>query len=137
MLSNIITSILIILYIGLAVSIYVLVKNTNTYKQHIKISKAIKEYLCNHADEIENEDITSMFDSIQDYDKTLYRFWDWGYERIVPKDVLEKIQPYIGKWPPTPIETVKFKRNIINSILHSFRKIINSLSKKGSGGYWN
>lgn len=41
------------------------------------------------------------------------------------------------KWPPKPIETVKFKRNIINSILHSFRKIINSLSKKGSGGYWN
>ena len=33
---------------------------------------------------------------------------------------------------PTPIDTVKFKRNIINSILHNFRNIIKSLSKKGS-----
>lgn len=97
MLSSIIEIVLIILWIGLAISLYMLDKNSNTYKQHMKIITAIREYSYDHVDEITNKDIVKMFNSKEDYGKTLFRFWDWGYTRIVPKDVLEKIQPYIRK----------------------------------------
>ena len=37
------------------------------------------------------------YDVMEDYDKTLFRLWDWGYTRIVPPEVLEKIKPYIER----------------------------------------
>ena len=29
------------------------------------------------------------------FNKTLWRLWDWGYERILPPEDLEKIRPFI------------------------------------------
>jgi hypothetical protein len=32
---------------------------------------------------------------MEDYNKTLFRFWDWGYKRIVPKEIYNRIKDYI------------------------------------------
>lgn len=37
------------------------------------------------------------YDVMEAYDRTWLRLWDWGYTRIVPPEVLEKIKPYIKK----------------------------------------
>lgn len=37
------------------------------------------------------------FDIMEPYEKTLFRIWDWGYTRIVPPEVFEKIKPYIER----------------------------------------
>ena len=42
-------------------------------------------------------DIDDLYLKIQPFNKTLYRLWDYGYENIVPKDVLSKIRPYINE----------------------------------------
>ena len=37
------------------------------------------------------------YEDIEDQWKTLLRFWDWGYKRILPKDKIEIIKPYLKK----------------------------------------
>jgi hypothetical protein len=32
---------------------------------------------------------------MESYNKTLYRLWDWGYKRIVPKEIYDRIKDYI------------------------------------------
>ena len=76
--------------------IFLLIKNENTTKNHLKIIDAINDYqngcIKNGAyDEI--LDVT--FTDREDHNKTLYRIWDWGYTRILPKDKFEIIKPYI------------------------------------------
>ena len=36
-----------------------------------------------------------MFDAMEPLWKTVLRFWDWGYDRIVPQVVMDRIRPYI------------------------------------------
>ena len=35
------------------------------------------------------------YSDMEDVGKTLFRFWDWGFTRILPKDKFEMIKPYI------------------------------------------
>lgn len=35
------------------------------------------------------------YDDMENYVVTLWRLWDWGYTRILPKDKFEIIKPYI------------------------------------------
>ena len=71
-------------------------KNINTYNNHDKIDKAIYKYklIC-----IRNHDWDALhhveYRDVEDYMKTFWRFWDWGYTRIIPKDKFEIIKPYI------------------------------------------
>lgn len=37
------------------------------------------------------------YDVMEDYNRTLYRLWDWGYTRIVPPEVFEEIKTYIER----------------------------------------
>lgn len=37
------------------------------------------------------------YDDMAGYCKTLFRFWDWGYKNILPKDKYELIKAYIGR----------------------------------------
>jgi len=75
-------------------SIFFLVKNYNTYKQHSKITDAIFEYQCSLPDcDAFSSEIS--YDAKEPYGKTLFRVWDWGCENIVPKEVFEKIRHYI------------------------------------------
>lgn len=75
----------------LAVTILMLVKNENAYKNRDIIIEAIYEYNIasnRYGDRIDYADI-------EPYDDTLYRWWDWGYENILPPDKFEIIKPYI------------------------------------------
>ena len=71
-------------------------KNINTFNCHDKIGKAIKKYkiVC-----IQNHDWEALhfveYKDMEYYMKTLWRLWDWGYTRILPKDKFEIIKPYI------------------------------------------
>lgn len=76
--------------IGIAVNIFFLIKNNNAYKNHIIIIEAIYEY-CRE----KNIDCNLFYMSMEDYDDTVNRFWDWGYTRILPPEQFELIKPYI------------------------------------------
>lgn len=79
--------------IGTAICMYMLFKNNNTYKMHIKIIDAIYTYKieCIKGNKVPMVDYTDM----KSYDLTLHRFWDWGCENILPKEKYEIIKPYI------------------------------------------
>ena len=82
-----------VMLILMALCIVMLIKNEVIYRQRKKILKAIKEYenMCYKHGEISNVDC----ENIENYDSTLFRIWDWGYTRILPKDKFEIIKPYI------------------------------------------
>lgn len=68
-------------------------KNNRTYKMRMLVCDAIHAY--NH-EQIRNghyEEILAY--EYETYNQTFCRLTDWGYTKIVPPDVLEKIQPYI------------------------------------------
>jgi hypothetical protein len=37
------------------------------------------------------------FNDIEPFERTVFRLWDWGYKRILPKDKFEIIKPYLKK----------------------------------------
>lgn len=41
------------------------------------------------------DDVEVDFDDLEDIDRTIWRLWDWGYGRILPKEKLKIIKPYI------------------------------------------
>ena len=88
------SSILIASIVALAFCFLLLRKNANTHKNHILINKAICVYRMICIDRGENAVVDH--DDAEDYDKTLWRLWDWGYTRILPKEKFEIIKPYIG-----------------------------------------
>lgn len=69
-------------------------KNNVTYRLMIMITKAIHKYQ-DHQIERGNFDFQVTFYDIRDYDEVLNRFWDWGYEHILPPEKLELIRPFI------------------------------------------
>lgn len=73
---------------------YYLIKNENTYKNQRLICDAIFAYqifLINNG--IYKFDVD--YGDIEDYDKTLCRWWDWGYTKILPNEKFEIIKPHI------------------------------------------
>ena len=88
---------LIVMFIMLFYNIYMYVKNNNTFKQRIKIIKAIHAYFQSKkgVEEMDVSEIDYMYHSVESYDDTLNRRFDWGCKNIVPPDVYEKIEPYI------------------------------------------
>ena len=82
-----------ILVVMLALVIVIMIKNEVTYHHHMMILKAIKEYqnMCREYGKISDVD----YDDMENYACTLFRLWDWGYTRILPKDKFEIIKPYI------------------------------------------
>ena len=75
-------------------AIVMIIKNENTYSQHGIIIDAISNFAYSTGD---FGTATDYLDRIEDYQKTLYRLWDWGCTRIVPEDVFNEIKPYIRK----------------------------------------
>lgn len=90
---------LIVMFIMLFYNIYMIFKNNNTFKQRRKIIKAIHTYFQskNGIEEMDVAEIDYMYHSVEPYDDTLNRRFDWGYKNIVPPDVYEKIEPYIKR----------------------------------------
>lgn len=84
--------ILLLLFLGV-----MLVKNQVTFEQHVRITNAIHNY---HVDLINRGhfgEYEVYYEDEEDYDKTLWRLWDWGCTRILPKEKFEIIKPYLDK----------------------------------------
>lgn len=77
----------------LVIDIYVLIKNERTYKMHIIVTNAICSYQLDCIEKGIRFEVN--YDDEEQYDKTLHRWWDWGYKRILPKEKFELIKKYI------------------------------------------
>lgn len=93
---------------ALAVMIFVLIKNENTYRNHMKITNAI---FCHNIINISDGQYDNVIDfSVEeDYDKTMKRWWDFSYTHIVPEDILKSIEPYMGLDPKTVNDEILYK----------------------------
>lgn len=85
---------LIVTVLMLAFFILMLVKNDNALKNRGIIIEAIYEYNTIMIASNKRRDKIKYAD-MESYDDTLYRWWDWGYENILPSDKFEIIKPYI------------------------------------------
>lgn len=80
--------------------VLLLAKNVNTFRQHALIGTAVRDY---HLDLIRrgaHDTLTNFpvdYDDMEPYEYTLWRLWDWGYKRILPRDKYMYIKPYIDK----------------------------------------
>ena len=76
--------------------VFVFIKNGVTYYMQEKIGDAILAYQLDRIrkGDIHGSDLVSVWD-IERYEKTLFRFWDWGYTRILPPEKFELIKPFI------------------------------------------
>ena len=85
----------IILTIAMIFLFILLIKNEITCKHQNKIVHAI--YLYGIQCIKEGKEPQVDYRDMEDYDKTLFRLWDWGYTNILPKEKFEIIKPYINK----------------------------------------
>ena len=67
-------------------------KTDNAYENHKKIMDAIETYVTVTSNA---EMAIKMLMRMEDMEKTTWRFWDWGYKNILPKQYFELIEPYI------------------------------------------
>lgn len=80
--------------VGMLFSVILLVKNEVTFKNHERIIDAIDAF----AEENDAYRIALvLMHSMEDYYKTLWRWWDWGCTRILKKEDYELIRPYLRK----------------------------------------
>lgn len=95
-----------VLLVALVIAGVAVVRNEIVYKNYMIIVDAINNYI---DDTIKNEgyyywkngesffENRVTFDDIRSYYKTFLRFWDWGYENILPPEKYEIIKPYIDE----------------------------------------
>ena len=92
----VLTILIVVLTICLLFFIVLDLKNTNTAKNHIRILNAITDYQDDCVKKhMYKEALNVTIQDKENYDKTFWRLWDWGYTRILPKDKFEIIKPYI------------------------------------------
>lgn len=94
MISYIIYAIIAVSILCVVFGLILLLKNDNTYNQQIKVLCAIQKWGNNTGN---TSKAIEYMHSMEQYEVTLFRLWDWGCTRIVPKDVYEVIKPYIGQ----------------------------------------
>lgn len=73
-----------------------ILKNENACKNRCIIVNAIFEHhICalNSFDMLRHFEVE--YNDVEPYGKTLFRLYDWGYTRILPKEKYEIIKPYI------------------------------------------
>ena len=87
---------LVIILLAMFILVIIAAKNHNTFKQRHIILGAIYTY-CRDVIDKENFEYREVvyFDDMEPYGKTLFRLYDWGCTRILPKDKYEIIKPYI------------------------------------------
>lgn len=82
--------------IFILVVVFVIAKNNNTFNKRCVIINAIFEYNKDIINGVVTGQLIS-FNDLENYDRTLWRLWDWGYKSILPKDKYELIKDYIDK----------------------------------------
>ena len=77
---------------ALIYNVLMLIKTNNAYRNQVKILNAIDCY----ATEVNDYDkALFLMYSMESLSETIYRFTDWGYKNILPKEYFELIEPYI------------------------------------------
>ena len=75
---------------------YIMIKNIITRINFDIISCAIHAYNTDVIwKRIDGEKVS--YDDMMGYCKAVFRFWDWGYKNILPKDKYELIKDYIKR----------------------------------------
>ena len=84
--------------IGLCFCLFLRIRIDVAYKNHMKIVEAISKYGIEQV-RLRNfsEDPLDFYDQIEPFNKAIWRLWDFSYKNIVPKDIYEKIEPFISK----------------------------------------
>ena len=80
-----------VLVAGLLFLFYLLIKVDVAFKNHMKILKAIEEFMYDD----NYEEALRILGELEELEDTLWRLWDWGCKNILPKDDYELIKPYI------------------------------------------
>ena len=95
LLVSLIISVAVVLFIDIFVSI----RNDVVYRNRCKIIDAIHDYgiyLLIDKDDQESPIKTKLiYDKMESHNKTIMRFWDFGYKRILPKQEFDKIKYFI------------------------------------------
>lgn len=82
--------------LGMAICSFLLYRNETAFKMQSIICRAIYKY---HMEMIRQGNGKGKYlveyDDMENYDRTLFRFWDWGYKHILPPEKFEIIKPYI------------------------------------------
>lgn len=87
-----------LLILGLLFVAVMLVKNEVACNYHIRITNVIGNIRMKIIKGGGNpDDFPVNYDDLEDYDKTLWRLWDWGYTRILPKEKFDVIKPYLER----------------------------------------
>lgn len=90
---NVFYGVMVLLVFAILACIYMLIKNDNTFRVHMKITYAIYAY---RMDCIKKKmQYTVDHSDVEEYETTLNRFWYWGYAKLLPKEKFELIKPYI------------------------------------------
>lgn len=82
-----------IIILGCVVALF---KNENTFRNRSKILDAIYSYQM-HLLSLGIYDHSDLYSYMEPYDATFYRFWDWGYTRILPPNYFKLIEPFIER----------------------------------------
>lgn len=81
-----------IYYMLVGATIYMILKNCRTFYVRSKIITAIWYY---RIDNLTQYNHYIDYNYMESYNKTLFRLWDWGCKRIVPKEIYNRIKDYI------------------------------------------
>ena len=93
---------LVLLIISVAIiwfALFMSIRNEVACRNRCKIIDAIHDYgsyLIRDKDDLEAPIKTKLiYDKMESYNKTMIRFWDFGYKRILPKQEFDKIKDFI------------------------------------------
>lgn len=81
---------LIFVVVWVLIFAFLYIRTVIVFENRKKVIDAIYSYNMEHT-----YDEWISYDLIEPYTKSLFRFWDFGYKRIVPEDVHLKIKEYI------------------------------------------
>ena len=81
--------------VGLMLCFLMTGKNLKTYSNRRKVISAIGNYHVHLIDNNSLSDSQVEYKDIESYYKTLFRIWDWGCTRILPKEKFEIIKPFM------------------------------------------
>ena len=86
----------VILIIALIFCLFMMLRIPFVDHNHNAIIEAIYQYKINCIGKNKFFEMSQIeYSDMEDVGKTLFRFWDWGYTRILPKYKFEMIKPYI------------------------------------------
>ena len=92
-------SLIISVEIMLFIDLFVFIRINVVYRNRCKIIDAIHDYgiylLIDKDDQEAFIKTKLIYDKMESYNKTMIRFWDFGYKRILPKQEFDKIKDFI------------------------------------------